>query len=320
MLPNSNTKSVDVFPVELYPELTKLFQNYISNNMREKFSNKTLTQFSSEYLAFVKNTYSYKYYLSAKLSIKHLVNHHDSEIKLCDITARDIDMFISDLKKNAPKGYLVYYRTLKAAFSKARVWGYIDKNPFVDIKPGKFQRNRPYIVSNNNLKIILSKIRNETVQLIVQTSYYTGCRLSEVLNLRIRNLNINEKMIIVGDEMFTTKSRRERLIPIPDKLHGLLKPLVPDHKDHDFLFPKPNGFPFSPDYISKSFKKAVRKCGLGEGIHFHTLRHSYASNLAANGASPFVLKELLGHSSVVTSEIYTHTQLEDLKRTVNLLN
>ncbi len=73
------------------------------------------------------------------------------------------------------------------------------------------------------------------------------------------------------------------------------------------------------DYASKHFKKAVRDSGLNDNIHFHTLRHSFASRLIQKGASVFVVKELLGHEDIKTTQIYSHLKTENLAEAVNLL-
>lgn len=304
----------------LEPGLINIIQKYLNDKAQEKLTGKSLQDFFNEYLDFIKSNRSYKYFLSSRLSLNHLMKFLDPNIRLNGITAREVDLFLTQVKENAPRGYLVYFRTLKSAFSKAQVWGYISKNPFKDIKAGRLQKNKITVINNNDLKIILSEINNKTIQLIVKTSIFSGCRLSEVINLRVRNLNVKDRTLIVGDADFTTKSRKGRIIPIPDKLFRELCPLTKNLGDDGFLFPKINGFPYSADYISKSFKKAIRKAGLSENLHFHSLRHSYASKLAASGASPYCLRDLLGHSSVSVTELYTHTNLADLRKTVNLLN
>lgn len=319
MLQN-NYNSVSNIPVELLPELVRIFEQYSANKNQEKLAGKKLTEFVYEYLAFVEAHRSYKYFLSSKVSFNHLIKFLGSEIRLNDITVRDVDLLLTSLKKSAPKGFLVYFRTLKSAFSKAQVWGYISKNPFKEIKPEKLQKNKITVINENDLKIVLLNIKNITVRMIVETSFCTGCRLSEVINLRVRSLDITERSLRIGDEDFDTKSKKERIIPLPDNLFNLLRPLILDRNEDDFLFTKTNGFPYSADYISKSFKKAIRKAEMDEKLHFHSLRHSYASRLAARGASSYCLRDLLGHSSVSVTELYTHTNLDDLRKTVNLLN
>ncbi len=73
------------------------------------------------------------------------------------------------------------------------------------------------------------------------------------------------------------------------------------------------------DYVSKNFKRAVRATGLNNNIHFHTLRHSFASRLAQKGVSLFVIKELLGHEDIKTTQIYSHLQTKNLAEAVSLL-
>ena len=77
---------------------------------------------------------------------------------------------------------------------------------------------------------------------------------------------------------------------------------------------------YSGDYFSRRFKAACKKVGIDESVHFHTLRHSFASHLAQKGVSLYVIKELLGHSSVSTTEIYSHLNMESLREAVDKLN
>ena len=92
------------------------------------------------------------------------------------------------------------------------------------------------------------------------------------------------------------------------------------NKNFDFIFCKDNGFPFDKDYISKLFKDAVRAVGVSEDIHFHTLRHSFGSNLGSKGVPINDIKELMGHSSISTTQIYVHTNLENLRKGVAKLD
>ena len=94
---------------------------------------------------------------------------------------------------------------------------------------------------------------------------------------------------------------------------------VNNANNNNYIFSRVKGIKLNEDYASKHFKKAVRDSGLNDNIHFHTLRHSFASRLIQKGASVFVVKELLGHEDIKTTQIYSHLQTQDLEEAVKLL-
>ena len=87
-----------------------------------------------------------------------------------------------------------------------------------------------------------------------------------------------------------------------------------------YVFCKGKGVKFTGDYFSKRFKSACIKAGIDKSIHFHSLRHSFASNLAQKGVSIYKIKELLGHSSISTTEIYSHLNLDSLREAIKTLD
>ena len=87
----------------------------------------------------------------------------------------------------------------------------------------------------------------------------------------------------------------------------------------DFVFADSRGNRLNEDYVSKKFKEYVRVVKLDDKIHFHTLRHSFASLLVQRGVSLYVVKELLGHEALSTTQIYSHLQQQNLRDAVNLL-
>jgi len=149
-------------------------------------------------------------------------------------------------------------------------------------------------------------------------------RLGEILNLVWECIDFNRKIITIKNiNGFITKSKKERVIPMNDILSKLFLGRFESSKiqnKNNYIFYKVIGVKLNEDYVSKRFKRAVRSAGLSEDIHFHTLRHSFASNLIQRGASIYVVKELLGHESISTTQIYSHLQSENLTQAVNLLN
>jgi site-specific recombinase XerD len=108
-----------------------------------------------------------------------------------------------------------------------------------------------------------------------------------------------------------------------EPVFSLLKkrmPKVYKLNNNQYVFAK-NGVKFNSDNITKRFKKAVRRTpSIDSKFHFHDLRHSFASNLVRKGVSIFIVKELLGHADISTTQIYSHLRTEDLMKSVNLLN
>jgi len=295
----------------------------------------TLRVFADEYSNLIKQNRSVAYYNSVVISLRHFTDFFGLQRSIQSIGLKEVESFISNLQQKVNKGYRVYVRTLKAAFNKAIDWGYIKDNYFIKVKLPKKQKVNPAYIDERQLLLICQKIDVDVVKEISILGFYTGMRLNELVNLTWRNVNLTTRIMTVGDEDFTTKGRNQRYIPICDEAFEVLvrrrgtpsfifplNPLCPSDisplkKGGEYLSPyvfrKSNGQPYTGDFISKSFKRACKAVGTDKAIHFHSLRHSFASNLAQKGVSLYTIKELLGHSSISTTEIYSHLNMDSLK-------
>jgi integrase len=207
------------------------------------------------------------------------------------------------------------HRNLKSAFNKAIVWGYIRESPFTKVKIPKLQKNKPEFIKEDELELICSEINNVTIRNAARFAFFTGVRVGELVNIRWSNIDLKKKQLTVGDHRYDTKSRKQRIVPLCDKAISNFNRL---HMMKDrYVFSKKNLKPYTTDCISKTFKRACRRAGISERITFHTLRHSFASYLAQRGASSYVLKELLGHSSTTVSEIYSHMNEDVLRKAID---
>jgi len=292
----------------------------------------TLRVFCEEYKDFIKSNRSENYYNSVVIALKHLVDYFGVQKSISSIAYKDVEMFMTELQKKVSKGYRVYYRTLKAAFNKAVDWNYIDKNYFVKIKLPKKNRLNPAFIDEAELQKIVKYIKTDVVKDVTVFAFYTGMRLGEIANLKWKNIDWEKRIIIVGDEEFVTKGKRQRYVPICEEVFEILRRIMkgevrdfsvvalPRNDKDNFIFGKPNGAAFTGDYFSKRFKKACKAADIDSAIHFHSLRHSFASNLAQKGVSLYVIKELLGHSSITTTEIYSHLNMDSLREAVGRLD
>ncbi|MCH7722805.1 MAG: tyrosine-type recombinase/integrase [Bacteroidetes bacterium] len=302
-------------------EALKFFRNF-DPGLTIKKDGLKISRFRDEYMEYVTNDKSKKYIKSIGLSFRQLLRY-SKDIPLEDLDARLLDQFVSKKFSTSPAAALLYFRTLKAALSKAVVWGYIDENPLKKIKPPRLKKSLPVFISKSELELILDKTKTVMLKDLFTTAFYTGMRLGEIVNLVWECVDFKRKVIIVKNiNGFTTKNKKERIIPMNSTLETLMMNRFSKTNNVDnnnYIFYRVIGIKLNEDYVSKKFKVAVRDAGLNDNIHFHTLRHSFASRLIQKGASVFVVKELLGHEDIKTTQIYSHLQTQDLIEAVNLL-
>ena len=271
------------------------------NQNIQKINNINLSELQKEYLEYISSTRSKSYIRSVKLSFKQFQNF-SNDIPLIRIDAKLIDKFVTSVFSNSKHAAALYYRTLKAAFSKAVDWNYLEINPFKKVKLPKIPKHNPLFITIDEFQKIISETKEDYLKNIFYTAFYTGMRLGEILNMKWSWINLNEKYITVKcTEEFLTKSKKERIIPINNVLLQILLnqyPKIIDINNDDYVFNRLKGIKLNEDFISKQFKKSVRAAELNDKIHFHTLRHSFASNLVQKGVSLYVVKELLGHEDL----------------------
>jgi site-specific recombinase XerD len=299
----------------------------------------TLRVFTEEYKNLIKHNRSRSYYKSVETALNYLNDYFGEQRAMNSIALKEIETFLMHLQKKGEadnkrirsgNGYRVYYRNLRAAFNKALEWKYLKENYFLKVKLPRRQRLNPSFISEEELKIITAHVEVSIVKDFVTAAFYTGMRLNELVNLTWKNVDLNGKLITVGDENFETKGKNQRYIPISDEVLNILKNLLPEPPfvmsinskgfNEGFVFCKRGGEKFTGDYFSKRFKRACKAAGMDKGIHFHTLRHSFASNLAQRGVSLYTIKELLGHTSISTTEIYSHLNVDTLKEAMKVFD
>lgn len=274
----------------------------------------------------------YKNHIKTNLSIKYLNDIKTTETKLIEFTGNvpllkintlTLDKYISSIANYSKFQAVKHYNNLRSAFNKAILWGYLETNPILRIRPAKPPKNNPIFIDEMELGKIIEK---ETDPLLIDAykfGFYSGMRLGEIINLKWNAVDLPERIIKVQNtETFTTKGKQERIIPVNDKLYNVLLNRLPKvmtiNKD-EYVFNR-NGFKLNGDFISKRFKKAVRETELNQNIHLHSLRHSFASNLVMSGISLYTIQNLLGHRDAKTSQIYSHLNVSYLKEAVKVLD
>ena len=198
--------------------------------------------------------------------------------------------------------------------------GMITEDPTADIAMPKIGRSLPQSLTEDEVDSLLaapnvSEPLGNRDRAMLELLYATGVRVSELINLKMSQLNLNQGVIrIVG------KGDRERLIPLGDEAQDWLRDFIDGarieillERQTDYLFPTRRGDRMTRQAFWHIIKRYGKKAGVTKKLSPHTVRHAFATHLLNNGADLRVVQMLLGHSDVSTTQIYTHVARERLK-------
>jgi integrase/recombinase XerC len=210
--------------------------------------------------------------------------------------------------------------TLKSFFKYNIREGNIAQSPMVNIVSPKLNKRLPSFVEEKDVKRLFTENDFETSwkgiteEIILKVFYNTGMRLSELVNLKESQVNASSNTIkVLG------KGNKERVIPVSAELiKGLreyirLKKKDFEKPDHEYLFITEKGRRVYQKYVYRLVNEQLKNYTTIEKKSPHILRHSFATHLMNNGADLNAVKELLGHSSLASTQVYTHNTIEKLK-------
>lgn len=211
--------------------------------------------------------------------------------------------------------------TLKTFFKFLMKENVIDKNPMQKIIAPKIGKRLPYVVEEKGLEQLLDNnifnndFKGVRDKLIFELFYNCGLRRSELIGLTIANLNLQLHQIkVLG------KGNKERIIPLNPKLNPMIEDYIiqrntlQNSTSHNFLIVLNNGKKTYDGFIYSTVKKYLKLITTIDKKSPHVLRHSFATHLSNEGANLNAIKELLGHSSLAATQIYTHNTIEKLKK------
>jgi integrase len=277
-----------------------------------------LKQFAHEYLGYSGTHKAPKTVLRDQLTLKTFMNQVGDRT-LTTIDHKLIDQYLNSRAQSVKKSTVnIELRHLKAAFSKGVQWGYIEKNPFGQVRPFRIPESAPLFFAEAEILNLLKSIEEHWLKEIVIFAMNTGVRIGELINLEWSDIDFGKRVIQISQkDDFTTKSKRERLIPMNNEVFELLTGFK---RNGSYVFPTAEGLRRGQGFISKRFKRHVRKIGMDERFTFHSLRHTFASHLVQKGVSLYIVSKLLGHSNLKTTEVYAHLAPETFQEVVNLLS
>ena len=218
--------------------------------------------------------------------------------------------------------------SMKGFFSYLTAEKYLEINPAEQIEAPKLSRKIPVFLTENEVQEFLGAIDLSHPQgsrnlAIFEMLYACGLRVSEVLQLRLSDLFLNEGFIrVIG------KGQKTRLVPIGPysikRIEGYLENRVSEYQPQpqyeDVLFLNRRGRSLTRAMIFTLTKQIVEKTKIKKEISPHTFRHCFATHLLENGADLRAIQLMLGHESITTTEIYLHSSVEKLRDTIEKLH
>lgn len=244
-----------------------------------------------------------------KITKEHIINYIKN-LNKNNITARSQARFLSSLKS--------FYKYLKLE-------DLVEESPCNDIDLPKINAELPEVLSVEEIENILKNIdlsepngpRNRA---IIEVLYSCGLRVSELVNLKLSNINFKDSYIrIIG------KGNKERLVPIGSIAKKQLSIYVNNVRPlgkiktecSDIVFLNRRGGKLSREMIYLIVKECVNNAGINKNVSPHTFRHSFATHLVQNGADIRIVQDMLGHESILTTEIYTHIDKTYIKKVID---
>ncbi|MGH2562998.1 MAG: tyrosine-type recombinase/integrase [Ginsengibacter sp.] len=245
-----------------------------------------------------------------------------NSLELREISASVVRSWLASLKENKITSKTINRKisTLKSFFKYQLKTNEIDVNPVSAIVSLKVSKRLPSFIEQRDINTLFRNTEfpdtweGKTNRLLLLIFYQTGIRLSELINIKESHIDKSKSTIkVLG------KGNKERIIPVNNTLLGEMntyiseKNFVKEVSGKDFLFISKKGKELYPKYVYKVVKKYLGDVSTNDRKSPHVLRHSFATHLTNNGADINAIKELLGHASLASTQIYTHNSIDKLK-------
>ncbi|WP_090081427.1 site-specific tyrosine recombinase XerD [Halpernia frigidisoli] len=288
-------------------EKIKQFEDYL--RLEKSFSNNTLEA-----------------YLSDINKLKDFSLENLEGVTPVNITYEQIQeyLFSNSKKKFSERSQARWVSSLKSFFKYLVEEEIRADNPTTLLEGPKLGFYLPDTLSETNIERIVNAVDltsnlGQRNYCILEVLYGCGLRVSELVDLKISNINFKENYLRVDG-----KGEKTRFVPftdftakvISDYILNSRKDIEINKKFEDFVFLNRRGSSMSRVMVFIIIKELAEKAGINKSISPHTFRHSFATHLLQNGADLRYIQEMLGHSSITTTEIYTHLKTEELRRVI----
>jgi len=222
----------------------------------------------------------------------------------------DIKSFLADkMSERASASNILFLSSIRFAYVNI-----LGKDPTSGVKRPKKENKIPIVLTKGEVIRLINSTSTLKSKLIIQLLYSSGLRVSEIVNLTKQNLDFTENTGWVREG----KGKKDRMFIFSKKLGKKLEKFINKNLDWQYVFSKVK--PLTTRNIQKIVQNTTKKANIEKEVHPHTLRHSFATHLLDAEVDLRKIQELLGHSSIATTQIYTHVSQEQLKSIKNPLD
>ncbi|MDD2786242.1 MAG: tyrosine-type recombinase/integrase [Patescibacteria group bacterium] len=242
--------------------------------------------------------------------IEDYLSQNQADLYWCDIEA--IRQFLLEKQSRglAPQTINLYLNAIKFYYRDVLHLG-----DTINLKFAKRSKKLPVVLSKSEVLRIIDAVSNPKHKAMIALAYGAGLRVSEVVKLRIGDLNLEELTI----HLKQAKGNKDRITILSASIVNDLRRLMTGRLVGDFVFASERGGRLTERTAQKIFEHALKAARIGRGATFHSLRHSFATHLLENGVDVRYVQELLGHQNIRTTQIYTHITNPAMRRIVSPL-
>ena len=251
-------------------------------------------------------------YLNYSLRTKSNYIHHIKEFikslgekQIIHCNSKDFQTYLNDYKFSSVSQQNQVINAIRFLYK----FGLNKKYDKVSFKRPKTEKKLPKVIDGEFIKEKLSKIKNLKHKTILTLTYSVGLRVSEVVNLKIENVDSKRMLIHIKN----AKGRKDRVVPLSQNVLNLLREYFKQYRPNEYMFNGQNSNQYSIGSCQQIYKKYIDK-----NSSIHTLRHSSFTGLLENGTDLRIIQKIAGHSSSKTTEIYTHVSNKTLSK-INLV-
>jgi len=278
--------------------LQNKFITYLSSEKR--FSEHTIKSYTTDLKQFTS-------FLSAEFQIIDEIN---------EISFQIIRTWIASLLEKGinPRSVNRKISTLKTYFKFLIREGELIENPMMKVVAPKSKKRLPIFIEEDQIASLLNEVQFEIGfigqrnKLVIELFYVTGIRLSELINIKISDVDFNNQSIkVLG------KRNKERIIPLSSNVVNDLNNFIENNQQNKYLFTNLDGKKLYTKLVYRLVNKYIGKISSVNKKSPHILRHTFATHMLNNGADINAIKELLGHANLSATQVYTHNTIEKLK-------